>query len=87
MMLKYDFVLDRCGENETAPFISLEPTGPATLSPCVGDYFAGVQRIPTAYGTVVQLGQISCDVEETGVRCANPEGHGFNLSRAAFAPF
>ena len=57
------------------------------MSPCIGDYFAGVKTTPTAYGTVVQLGPISCDVEETRVRCTNPEGHGFNLARAAFAPF
>src|SRR5664279_2533300 len=30
--------------------------------------------IPTPYGTVVTLGQITCDVEETGVRCTNPRG-------------
>ena len=86
MILKYDFALGPC-DIERAPFISLEPTGPATMSPCIGDSFAGVKRTPTAYGTVVQIGQITCDVEETGVRCTNPEGQGFNLSRAAFAPF
>ncbi len=46
-----------------------------------------VQRDPTPYGTTVQLGAIACDVEQTGVRCTNQDGHGFTLSRAAFSPF
>jgi hypothetical protein len=82
----YDFPIGPC-ENERAPVVTLEPTGQAQLGSCIGDLFATVQPTPTAYGTVVTLGQISCDVEQTGLRCTNPEGHGFQLSRAAFSPF
>ena len=68
-------------------YVTLEPTGMPKFGSCIGDVFGRVQLTPTGYGTVVSLGQFSCDVEETGVRCTNPEGHGFQLSRAAFSPF
>ena len=82
----YDFALGPC-ESENHPFISLEATGPASMSPCIGDAFVGAGREPSTYGARYQLGDIVCDVEETGVRCTNPEGSGFTLNRAAFAPF
>ena len=86
-IVDYDFPLAPC-ENERAPVVTLMPTGQPTISPCIGDSFVRVTSpTPTPYGTVVALGQISCDVEETGLRCVNPEGHGFALSRAAFTPF
>jgi hypothetical protein len=85
-ILKYDFTIGPC-ESERNPFISLEPTGPASMSPCVGDWFVTAGHEPSTYGTTYQLGQILCDVEESGVRCTNPEGHGFTLNRAAFTPF
>jgi len=86
-IVDYDFPLAPC-ENERAPVVTLMPTGQPTISPCIGDSFVRVTSpTPTPYGTVVALGQISCDVEEIGLRCVNPEGHGFALSRAAFTPF
>jgi hypothetical protein len=57
------------------------------MSPCIGDAFVTAGHDPSTYGTTYQLGQILCDVEESGVRCINPEGHGFTLNRAAFSPF
>ena len=84
----YDFTIGPC-ENEHAPFVTLGSTGPARLSPCIGDFFSGVSHWPdpTPYGTTVRAGDISCDVEQTGVTCTNPDGHGFTLARAAFTPF
>ena len=35
----------------------------------------------------MKLGDISCDVEETGLTCTNPESHGFTLSRSGIKPF
>ncbi len=85
---EYDFDLGPC-EIERAPFATMAATGDARLDTCIGDFFAGVQHWPdpTPYGTTVQLGAIACDVEQTGVRCTNQDGHGFTLSRAAFSPF
>ncbi len=40
-----------------------------------------------AYGATVQIGAVSCVVQETGVRCSNADGHGFNLAKAAWTEF
>ena len=85
-IIKYDFAIGPCTSARN-PFISLEPTGPASMSPCLDNAFVTAGHGPSTYGTSYQLGQILCDVEESGVRCTNPEGHGFTLNRAAFTPF
>lgn len=84
---KYDFPLGPC-DIERAPHITLGSTGEASMSPCIGDTFSLEQHPqPSSYGNRYQLKDIICDVEEIGVTCTNPEGHGFTLNRAAFSPF
>ena len=85
VILQHDFP-DGCDSGGRA-YVTLELTGMAQFGPCIGDVFGRAQLTPTGYGTVVSLGQFTCDVEQTGVRCTNPEAHGFQLSRAAFSPF
>jgi len=85
VILQHDFP-DGCDSSDRA-YVTLELTGMAQFGPCIGDVFGRAQLTPTGYGTVVSLGQFTCDVEQTGVRCTNPEAHGFQLSRAAFSPF
>jgi hypothetical protein len=61
----------------------MDATGPAHGSDCRGDFFAGISwPEPTPYGTTTTFGDVTCDVEETGVTCTNLDGHTFTLSRA-----
>ena len=66
---------------------TLKTTGTPTMDACIGDFWVHKPQEPTSYGNRYQLKDIVCDVEETGVTCTNPEGHGFTVNRAAFAPF
>lgn len=85
----YDFDIGPRCQDIPAPFVRLDDTGTPDYRTCMGDFFSGVPRWPdpTPYGTTVQVGGIACDVEQTGVTCMNRDGHGFTLSRAAYAPF
>ena len=70
------------------PIVRLDATGYSRESSCRGDFFDSVSwPDPTPYGTTVKLGDISCDVEETGLTCTNLESHGFTLSRSGIKPF
>ena len=72
------------------PWISLDGSGPGRLGGCAGNYFSvGVTHwpAPTPYGTTVVVGDITCQVEQTGVRCSNADQQGLSLSRRAFATF
>lgn len=73
---------ERCS-GERGAIVRLAATGPTQVSSCRGDFFDGITwPDPTPYGTTVKLGDVSCDVEETGVTCTNLDGHSFTLSRA-----
>jgi hypothetical protein len=86
-IFKYDFALGPCDGMARSPFIKLESTGTATMEPCIGDFWVYKEKAPTSYGNRYQLKDIICDVEETGLTCTNPGGHGFTVNRAAFSPF
>lgn len=66
---------------------TLDSTGQPDISGCMGNtlQFSDFTTVP--YGTTVESNGSTCAVAETGVRCVNPAGHGFNLSRAAFDTF
>lgn len=49
---------------------------------CHGDTVQNPTGAVLGYGSKVQYGSISCEVEKTGVTCKNRQGHGFSLSRA-----
>ncbi|WP_395725554.1 DUF6777 domain-containing protein [Nakamurella sp.] len=73
---------ERCPGKRGA-IVRLDPTGPIHVSSCQGDFFDGISwPAPTPYGTTTKLGDITCDVEETGLTCTNLDGHTFTLSRA-----
>ena len=73
---------ERC-PGERGAIVRLNATGPQQASSCRGDFFNGISwPDPTPYGTTATLGDITCDVEETGVTCTNLDGHTFTLSRA-----
>ncbi len=85
---EFDFDLgdERC-PGARGPIVRLDATGPSRQSSCRGDFFDGITWPgPTPYGTTATLGDISCDVEQTGLTCNNTEGHGFVLSRSGIAP-
>ena len=87
---QYEFALpDDCENGSHVPVLHMNTTGPAGLSSCRSDDFVAVHQWPdpTPYGSTVQLGDVSCDVEETGLTCTNLDGHGFTLSRAANTVF
>lgn len=86
---EFDFDLgdERC-PGTRGPLVELDATGPSRESSCRGDFFADITwPDPTPYGTSVLLGVIACDVEETGLTCTNPQGHGFSMSRSTVQPF
>lgn len=73
---------ERC-PGERGALVRLNPTGPVQSSSCRGDFFDGISwPDPTPYGTTTKLGDITCNVEETGLTCTNLDGHTFTLSRA-----
>jgi hypothetical protein len=49
--------------------------------------FVAASQLPVEYGSVVQMGGVSCAVSEQGVDCKNADNHGFKLSRAAYIPY
>lgn len=54
---------------------------------CAGDTVLGASQV-LPYGEAVRVGDLVCTSAETGVRCADePSGHGFTLSRQAYALF
>ena len=85
---EFDFDLgdDRC-PGARGPIVRLDATGEFHASSCRGDFFEGISwPDPTPYGTSEQFGDVSCDVEQTGLTCTNDQGHGFALSRAGISP-
>jgi hypothetical protein len=48
---------------------------------CVSDAVGGPGTPTIAYGRTWKRGGFTCTVKETGVRCTNAKGHGFELRR------
>lgn len=53
---------------------------------CGGDTVLGVGS-PLPYGQYYASGGISCNSEESGMRCSNSDGHGFTLAKEAYSLF
>jgi hypothetical protein len=85
---EFDFDLgDEQCPGARGPIVRLDATGPSHPTSCRGDFFEGIGwPDPTPYGTTAELGDIACDVEQTGLTCTNTEGHGFTLSRSGIEP-
>jgi hypothetical protein len=84
----FDLGFSQCQGDARGPVAQLDATGPSQESSCKEDFFdAGSWPDPTPYGTTVKLGDVSCDVEESGLTCTNTEGHGFTMSRSSVLPF
>ena len=49
---------------------------------CAGDTVIDPQAEALSYGTNWKRKGIACDIQETGVTCANRKGHGFFVSRS-----
>ena len=65
--------------------ILLHPTGHAAFV-CAGDTaMGGGSALP--YGQFEARGGMSCNSELSGIRCSNSDGHGFTISRQAYALF
>ncbi|WP_395725553.1 DUF6777 domain-containing protein [Nakamurella sp.] len=88
---QFDFAFDVNSESCYGPrwaIVELGTTGMPVASSCSGDFFVTpAMPEPTPYGSTVRFGDISCDVQETGLTCTNLDGHGFTLSRAAYRLF
>ena len=50
---------------------------------CHGDTVMDPKLPALAYGQTWERGGFRCKVEQSGVTCANPSGHGFELSKSA----
>lgn len=66
--------------------IELRRSGPARLI-CYGDTVADPRHPVLRYGTAWQGPGMTCTAAETGLRCQNGEGRGFEMSRSALKPF
>ncbi len=49
---------------------------------CYGDTVFAPDLPVLDYGQVMQVGEIHCSSEKTGMRCANAAGHGFQIAKA-----
>ncbi|WP_237216053.1 DUF6636 domain-containing protein [Falsiroseomonas oryziterrae] len=66
--------------------LALRATGEVGL-PCDGGSVRNDEAFVLGYGARWSLAGISCDSEEAGLRCANPAGHGFQVSRSRLTLF
>ncbi len=71
---------------EWGPAVELGPRGGARML-CVGDSVADRASPVLGYGSAWQGAGIACTSAETGLRCVNAEGRGFELSRARLRMF
>ncbi len=83
---RHDFPVEPCVGQPGATVI-LETQGPPDLSGCADESFIGALLEPVPYDTGVLIGDFRCEVSQSGLRCENPSGHGFEMSRAAYTPF
>lgn len=58
-------------------------TGAVTSDGCLGYTLVGSPTPAIAYGRLAAGAGFVCEVQQTGVSCTAPSGHGFTLSRAA----
>jgi hypothetical protein len=65
--------------------IILHTYGPARFV-CAGDTAMGFGRL-LGYGEYHAGGGMSCNSEQSGMRCSNSDGHGFTLSRQGYTLF
>ena len=66
--------------------LTLEPEGNAAPQ-CAGDTVLDPQAPVLEYGQTWSLAGIRCESRQTGLRCANTLGHGFELARANWDTF
>ena len=66
--------------------LTLEPTGNA-VPQCAGDTVFDPAAPVLEYGRTWSLAGITCESRETGLRCTNTAGHGFELARANWDTF
>ena len=84
----FDLGFSDCQGDARGPVALLGATGNSSTSSCKGDLFdVSAWPDPTPYGTTAKLGDVGCDVEQTGLTCTNTEGHGFTMSRSGVTPF
>ncbi len=66
--------------------LTLEPQGSAAPQ-CAGDTVFDPAAPVLEYGRTWSLAGITCESRETGLRCTNTVGHGFELARANWDSF
>jgi hypothetical protein len=66
--------------------LTLEPEGNAAPQ-CAGDTVFDPQAPILEYGQTWSLAGIRCESRQTGLRCTNTVGHGFELARANWDTF
>lgn len=72
---------DFCNLDFGAAF-EIESAAAQGVAMCYGDtVFAPDLRV-LDYGQVINFGDIQCMSEQIGMRCANAEGHGFQIAKA-----
>ena len=49
---------------------------------CVSDPVASDLGVELGYGQAIRLGGLTRRSEKSGIRCSNPAGHGFSISKA-----
>ncbi|MHA3914431.1 DUF6636 domain-containing protein [Halovulum sp. GXIMD14793] len=76
-----------CGVDET-PTFTLGPTGNAREDvSCHGDVFWPYPTPELGYGSTWSVLNYRCEIETTGVKCVNADGHGFQLARGKRSVF
>ena len=66
--------------------VEMGAQGPARLV-CHGDTVADPKSPVLSYGNAWQGGGIACTAAQTGLRCTNAQGHGFEIARARLRLF
>ncbi len=66
--------------------LTLEPAGNAAPQ-CAGDTVFDPAAPVLEYGRTWSMAGITCESRETGLRCTNTVGHGFELARANWGTF
>lgn len=63
--------------------VLLGKTGSTAADGCLGYTLIGSPATPISYGRLAAGSGFVCDIEESGVTCTGPSGHGFTLSTSA----
>jgi hypothetical protein len=64
--------------------VLLGTSGSASADGCLGYTLIGSPATPIGYGRLAAGSGFVCDVEQAGVSCTAPSGHGFTLSSSGF---